>query len=213
MRWKHIILQASINTNLVLSEYSTDHHRNPSTEVDWPRWAHHNIHLDDFICIFGMGCSCLISEWMLIQGTNQSEIPEPELCVCWENSWRRAWDSGKGEVEVLPSWMEPGDFTNFPLFLTACFSSWRTVQFQWCIFLTTGLLSQECWAAGTALPAAPQPCFIHHLILLCPWTIPALPNPAPPQKEPVDGSPGLQKSCKAEPQLPLLLGFVEPFLY
>lgn len=83
-----------------------------------------------------MRCSCLISERMLIQGTNRSDIPEAELRVCWnKDSRRRAWDSGKGEMEVLLSWMEPGDFTNFPLFFSACFfSSWRTAQFQWGIF-------------------------------------------------------------------------------
>lgn len=82
-----------------------------------------------------MCCSCLISEWMLIQGTNRSDIPEPELCVRWKDSWRRPWDSGKGEMEVLLSWIEPGDFTDFPLFFIACFSSsWRTAPFQWCIF-------------------------------------------------------------------------------
>lgn len=118
-----------------------------------------------YLCFWNV-CSCLISEWMLIQGTNRSDIPEPEPCVRWKDSWRRPWDSGKGEMEVLLSWIEPGDFSDFPLFLIACFSSsWRTAPFQWCIFLMPGLLSQECWAAGTALPAPPQPCFIHPLIL------------------------------------------------
>lgn len=158
-----------------------------------------------------MCCSCLISERMLIQGTNRSDIPEAELHVCWnKDSWRRAWDSGKGEMEVLLSWIEPGDFTNFPLFFIACFFSfWRTAQFQWCIFLMPGLLSQEGWAAGTALPAPPQSCFIHLLVLPglrpCPCRVPALYDSAPAQKEPVDGSPGLQTSCDAKqsPDYPL----------
>lgn len=44
--------------------------------------AHQTTHLSHFICIFGMRCSCLISERMLIQGTNRSDIPEAELHVC-----------------------------------------------------------------------------------------------------------------------------------
>lgn len=167
-----------------------------------------------------MCCSCLISEWMLIQGTNRSDIPEPELCVRWKDSWRRPWDSGKGEMEVLLSWIEPGDFTDFPLFFIACFSSsWRTAPFQWCIFLMPGLLSQECWAAGTALPAPPQPCFIHPLILP---GLPALPMPGSsslPFCPRTKGTCGWltwfanELRCEAEPELSLCLGFVGPFLY
>lgn len=139
-----------------------------------------------------MGCSCLVSDCMLIQGTNRCEIPE--LCVCWENSCRRPWDSGKGRCKSCPAgWSREISPISHSCSLPASPLPEEQLSSSdgFCKDWPAGVLgcshSSAC-SSSALLPPPPHPPRPFQLLTILP----------PHKSKPVRGSPGLQTSCDAK---------------